>query len=217
MRRSYNGNTLAFQARAAGSIPARRSNNGTRMDDIDVLTFVQPKDLWIYDKFILSKYLGYRCGPAGTVPDNKDYHIVRPCVNFRMMSRGAEIVVIDDESQVPDGFFWCELFSGRHLTFDYRYGQQVLAAEGFRDDPRRLDRFSRWKKVTDQFQLPPALQEIADRYEWLNVEVIGDNIIEAHLRYNDDFSNHDSEEIVPVWKETFYESRCGDRVGFILK
>ena len=25
LRRSYNGNTLAFQARAAGSIPARRS------------------------------------------------------------------------------------------------------------------------------------------------------------------------------------------------
>lgn len=187
------------------------------MDDIDVLDFIQPQDLWIYDKFILSKSLGYDCGPAGTVPPRSGRYIVRPCVNFRMMSRGAGIVHIDHESQVPDGFFWCELFFGRHMTFDYNYGKQTLAVEGFRNNPERLDRFSRWKKISDTFDLPPSLQQVADRYEWFNVEVIGDKVIEAHLRYNDDFGGHNSEEIVPVWKEDFYESRCGDRIGFILK
>lgn len=187
------------------------------MDDIDILEFVQPQDLWIYDKFILSRYLGYDCGPAGTVPSKPGHYIVRPCVNFRMMSRGAEVIYIDHESQVPDGFFWCEIFSGRHLSFDYQFGQQKLAVEGFRDDPARLDRFSRWKKVPDRFELPSELLEVSLKYEWLNIEVIGDKIIEVHLRFNDDFRNHDSEEIVPIWKEQFYESRCGDRIGFILK
>jgi hypothetical protein len=187
------------------------------MDDTDVLKFILPEDLWLYDKFILAKQLGYKCGPSGTAPDIPGNYIVRPCVNFRMMSRGAKIVYIEDEADVPDGFFWCELFFGRHLSFDYNYGKQVLAVEGFRDDSGRLDRFSRWKKVSDTFSLPSKLKAIAERYEWLNVEVIGDKIIEAHLRYNDDFSNHDSDEIIPVWKEDFYESRCGDRIGFILK
>ena len=187
------------------------------MDDKDVLTFISPEDLWIYDKFILAKMLGYVCGPAGTMPEKKDYYIVRPCVNFRMMSRGAEIVYIDNENKVPDGYFWCEIFTGRHLSFDYNFGKQTLAVEGFRDDPKRLDRFSSWKKVNDTFALPPRLQAIANKYVWLNVEVIGNNVIEVHLRYNDDFSNHDSQEIIPVWKDNFYESRCGDRIGFILK
>ena len=48
-------------------------------------------------------------------------------------------------------------------------------------------------------------------------------IIEVHLRWNDDFSNHNSNVIYPVWKEytqpqpkntTWYPSPGGDRLGF---
>jgi hypothetical protein len=47
--------------------------------------------------------------------------------------------------------------------------------------------------------------------------MIDDKIIEVHLRYNDDFANHDSNEIIPIWKENFYDSPCGERIGFLLK
>jgi hypothetical protein len=108
------------------------------------------------------------------------------------------------------------MFRGRHLSFDYHYGQQVLAVEGFRKN-ERLDRFSRWEKVDDQYELPDILKPIALKYEWLNIETIGDRIIEVHLRYNDDFANHNANVIVPVWREEFYPSECGDRIGFILE
>jgi hypothetical protein len=188
------------------------------MNDSDVWEFIEAEDLWIYDKLILSKKLGYRCGPAGVSPDRLNQYIVRPCVNFRMMGRGATIMQLspEDHDKVADGYFWCEIFTGRHLSFDFEYGKQTLAVEGFKD-PQRLDRFYKWQKCTDVLKLPSFLVKISEKYRWLNVECIGGNIIEVHLRYNDDFSNHDSDVIYPVWKENFYESRCGDRIGFILE
>jgi hypothetical protein len=62
--------------------------------------------------------------------------------------------------------------------------------------------------------------------EWINVEYIGDKIIEIHLRYNDDFSNHDADEILPRWQGedieppvgwSWYESRSNDRLGFWIR
>lgn len=189
------------------------------MDDADFWHTTDPKDLWLFDKLILARKLGYICGPAGVAPPLPGVYIVRPCVNYRMMSRGAQFLFLtpDNHSAVPDGYFWCESFSGRHLSFDYHYGHQTLAVEGFRSDHQQLDRFCSWQKVADSYQLPPVLQSIAHRYQWLNIEVVGDNIIEAHLRFNDDFANHDASKIMPVWRDQFYSSACGDRLGFILQ
>jgi len=188
------------------------------ISDSGVIDNIDDNDLWIIDKFILSKRLGYTCGPAGVLPKEEGRYIVRPCVNIRMMSAGAKFVYLDTVNDViPDGFFWCEIFKGQHRSFDYNWGHQKLAAEGFRDDPERLDRFSCWCRIDYQFKLPPLIQEIADRYEWLNVETIGDKIIEIHFRYNDDFSNHDAHTIIPIWKEQFYHNPAGDRLGFLLK
>jgi hypothetical protein len=187
------------------------------INDCDVWKFIDGEDAWVYDKLILSKRLGYHCGPAGVAPETSGNYIVRPISNYRMMGRGSSIMHIDaGHDIIPDGYFWCDVFTGRHLTFDYHYGTQCLAAEGFKDSTR-TDRFSSWKKTADVFELPELLQSIAKKYEWLNVEVIDNNIVEVHLRYNDDFSGHDADEIIPIWKEDFYDSPCEDRLGFLLK
>jgi hypothetical protein len=92
------------------------------MDDKDFWNTTDPNDLWLFDKLILSKKLGYICGPAGVSPPKESVYIVRPCVNFRMMSAGAKFMKLspNEHSAVPDGYFWCEVFNGRHLSFDYR-------------------------------------------------------------------------------------------------
>ena len=190
------------------------------MNDVDVWNFIEPDDLWIYDKLILARKLGYRCGPAGTSPRSPGEYIVRPCVNFMMMGHGAKVEKIlqyRNGFDTPPGYFWCERFYGRHLSFDFHHGKQVLAVEGFREDPNRLDRFSKWQKCEDVLTLPDFLVTITKKYEWLNVECIGDKIIEVHLRYNDDFEGHSARTIIPIWKDNFYRSECGDRVGFILE
>jgi hypothetical protein len=187
------------------------------LNDIDFWITTDNDDLWLFDKLILSKKLGYTCGPAGLAPPIENNYIVRPITNIRMMGRNATIKYLTPiEYDIPDGYFWCEMFKGRHLSFDYHYGQQVLAVEGFRKN-ERLDRFSRWEKVDDQYELPGILKPIALKYEWLNVETIDNKVIEVHLRYNDDFANHNANVIVPIWKEDFYPSECGDRIGFILE
>lgn len=189
-----------------------------QMSDSDVWKFIDPSDLWIYDKLILSKKLGYICGPAGVPPPCKSIYVIRPCVNFRMMGRGARLEELspDDHDKVPDGYFWCEKFSGRHISIDYNWGDQVLAVEGHRDSVR-LDRFSYWEKVNYKFTLPPILQDVSIKYKWLNVEVIDNRVIEVHLRFNDDFKNHSGDIIIPIWKDEFYKSECEDRLGFIVK
>ena len=186
--------------------------------DCDVIDNIDVDNLWVIDKFILSKKLGYVCGPAGVLPKKEGKYIVRPCVNARMMAVGAKFMYLNTvDDIIPDGSFWCEIFKGRHRSFDYHWGDQVLSVEGFRDNPDKLDRFSHWKKIKEEFILPDFIQELANKNEWLNVETIGDNIIEVHFRYNDDFANHNSETIIPIWKENFYNSPAGDRIGFLLK
>lgn len=187
-----------------------------QIGDVDVFDSIFSDDLWCVDKLILSKKLGYKCGPAGIPPSVPGQYIVRPIINLKMMGVGATIKYLDSDS-IPDGYFWCEMFTGRHLSFDYHWGKQTLAVEGFRSDTNRLDRFSRWTRVVDMFVLPEVLQNVADRYAWFNVEVIGNKVIEVHFRYNDDFANHNANTIIPVWREEFYPSPAGDRLGFILK
>lgn len=186
------------------------------MNDCDVWKFIRDEDLWIYDKLVLAKRLGYLCGPAGVAPDQSNTYIVRPISNYRMMGRGSSFMHIESQQDIiPDGYFWCEVFTGRHLTFDYHFGTQTLAVEGFKNG-NRTDRFVSWKKVTDIFELPDLLKPIAEKYEWMNIEVIDNKIVEVHLRCNDDFLGHDSDEIFPIWKEDFFSSPCGDRLGFYL-
>jgi hypothetical protein len=193
------------------------------MNDSDVWKFVDADDLWIFDKLILSKKLGYDCGPAGVLPKREGRYIVRPCVNYRMMGVGAKFMHLNtNDDIIPDGHFWCEIFEGPHLSFDYHYGQQVLAVQGFRED-ENLSRFLFWKRVQQKFNIPPLFQSIAQKYEWLNIEVIGDKVIEVHLRENDDFKGHDGNIVVPIWTNDVIDvtkqihcEPCRDRIGFYV-
>ena len=48
------------------------------LDDDEVWDTANIEDLWVFDKLILAKKLGYQCGPAGGwTPESKNY-IIRP-------------------------------------------------------------------------------------------------------------------------------------------
>jgi len=198
------------------------------ISDRDVYDNCDPDWLWIYDKLIVARKQGILAAPAGIpVPESGEY-IIRPITNIRMMARGARRTWIQagDDEAVPDGFFWSEVLTGPHVSVDYHWGEQDLTVEGHRDDPYRLDRFSRWNRVDLDRPLPEILHGLEDRQEWINVEYIGDHVIEVHLRLNDDFANHEADEIWPVWPEssrdtpegcTWYASAAGERLGFWIK
>lgn len=198
------------------------------VSDRDVYDSCPVDWLWIYDKLIIARKQGVLAAPAGIpVPESGEY-IVRPITNIRMMGRGARRMWIQagDDEPVPDGYFWSEILTGPHISADYHWGEQSLTVEGFRDDSARLDRFSRWCRIEQDKPLPEILHGLEDHSEWINVEYIGDKVIEVHLRLNDDFANHDADEIWPVWPETarsqpdgtsWYASAAGERLGFWIK
>tara|TARA_R100001129_G_scaffold182163_1_gene162356 strand:+ start:107 stop:703 length:597 start_codon:yes stop_codon:yes gene_type:complete len=188
--------------------------------DRDVWPTLEWKYLWVYDKLILSKKLGYTCGPAGiSVPESAEY-VVRPITNLESMSVGARLQWLEPKDNIEPGYFWCEKFTGEHITVDYNYGEQSTTVKGY---PRegRLDRFDRWELIDRQIPFPKKLDDLHEK-EWVNIEMIGGNIIEVHFRYNDDFRNHNGKVIYPVWKDEelpqpegsmWYDSPCKDRLG----
>tara|TARA_B100001778_G_scaffold66497_1_gene52297 strand:+ start:237 stop:830 length:594 start_codon:yes stop_codon:yes gene_type:complete len=188
--------------------------------DPDVWPTLEWKHLWVYDKLILSKRLGYTCGPAGiSVPEPAEY-VVRPITNLESMSVGARLQWLEPKDNIEPGYFWCEKFTGEHITVDYNYGEQSTTVKGY---PRkgRLDRFDKWELIDRQIPFPKKLDDLHEK-EWVNIEMIGGNIIEVHFRYNDDFRNHNGKVIYPVWKDEelpqpegsmWYDSPCKDRLG----
>jgi len=160
---------------------------------------IDPDDIWVLDKLILSRKLGYTCGPVGLDVPKPGYYIVRPCVNMLGLGLGAQRVYIEESTvNLPVGHFWCEWFAGRHLSIDYHWGKQTLAVEGFKD----YDTFTHWKmwqRVEDIIPLPEILSEFATRHEYINCEYIDGKLIEVHLRRNEDF-NANVNTFIPVWE-----------------
>jgi hypothetical protein len=169
-------------------------------------------DLWLFDKLILSRKLGYKCGPAGIPVSTPGNYIVRPISNLKGMGIGASVRYIQDSTDhLPAGYFWCEIFAGRHISVDYNYGVPVLAVEGFREADDPLYRFSKWVKVGDLYHIPLEVS-VLRKFEHANIEFIGNKIIEVHLRGNPDFVYNNSIAI-PVWEDMAVEET--DTLRFI--
>lgn len=160
-----------------------------------------PDELWVMDKLILSRKLGYSCGPAGVPVDTPGEYMVRPCVNAMGLGLGAEKKYLETNTEhLEPGYFWCEFFSGRHLSVDYYYGEQTLCVEGFKSD-NTFTTWDRWVRVDDQIPLPSILEQFKHK-EWMNCEYIGGKLIEAHFRINPNFTLiPNMEEFIPVWIE----------------
>jgi len=154
-----------------------------------------------YNKLWLSETLGYLCGPADICIPKPGNYIVRPVINLLGMGLGAGIQHLNaGPASIPAGYFWCELFTGDHYTVDYARTdtgwQQTRAMQGFRNS-NSLTEFSRWvKNYHLEFELP-ALFDDLDGVENINVEFVGNKLIEVHLRPNPD---PDCSELVPVWQ-----------------
>jgi len=165
--------------------------------------YIEPCDLWIMDKLILARTMGYMAGPVGTAVPYPGEYIVRPCVNALGLGLGAQKLYLTPEQgtdHLPVGHFWCEWFEGDHYSIDYLFGEQILAVKGIKQD----DTFTQWdawiRDDSKRLPLPAELGETPFKYPWVNIEYIGGHIIEVHFRGNQDFTLiDDQQEFIPVW------------------
>lgn len=167
-----------------------------------------PVHKWIYDKLLLSHALGYKCGPMGIpVPSSRSY-IVKPITNVHGMGLGSTIHLDVPKDTViapyQPGYFWMELFMGRHVSVDYENGSPVLVLLGERE-LYNTKQFTRWSRLPTHLApiLPPTIQDICNHYSHFNAEFIGNRVIEVHCRVGGDswiFNDLTVDSIIPVWE-----------------
>lgn len=181
-------------------------------DDEDVDAWYRyPQYRQWFNKLYVADLFGYRCGPAGIPVPERGSYVVRPIYNLAGMGVGAKLVYITpaDLSLIPPGYFWVECFQGTHYSVDYVRGEhgftQLNCYTGV-NDPDDLSRFYHWKKSDYQFRLPKDIATID--VPRINIEAIGDKIIEVHLRNGFDHLMHYN-EMIPVFAKDPPKSLLG--------
>lgn len=147
-----------------------------------------------FNKLWLSDQLGYTCGPGCVDVPKPDHYMVRPVINLYGLGAGAEIKYLKDGYGVPPGYFWCEVFWGEHITIDLEWQGGWKPVRTMLGIKHSETKFAKWQRVERDVELPQLLDELAPVGK-INIEMIGGNLIEVHLRWNPD---PDHDEIIPV-------------------
>ena len=199
-----------------------RENNLTNTEWEQIL----PNDLWIYNKLQLSRALGYVCGPSGVDVPQSGYYIVRPSLNFNGMGRFSRIEWLKcSTDHLHPSEFWCEIFTGEHISVDFYKKQPKLIVKGYKNPKNPSYKWNCWLKIDKNINFPEILENLVGTYSVINCEFIGNQLIEVQIRQNLDFQWGNSIAI-PVWKNQnikilsgfrFVENEDYYRKGFLIK
>lgn len=160
----------------------------------DVLAYrLYPGHRWVYDKLEICETQGIEHAPHGIEPER--YPVFsKPIYNLRGMGTGVRIIesARDFERVQQPGHLWMEILEGEHVSTD------VIVVEGAPEWWRHTvgvemggGTFHYWTVLTEA---RPELEEYCGAWiasnlpEYtgaMNLETIGGRIIEAHLRFAD--------------------------------
>jgi hypothetical protein len=152
-----------------------------------------PAHRWIYDKLAVALSQNLDAGPHGVKPPGFPV-FSKPIVNLKGMGVGSRVLqtAADYERYYAPGHFWMTLLDGRHVSSDiavvdgeprwWRHATGKPAGEGTFDywtvhaepDADIETRCGAWTQ-----------KNLAGYTGMLNLETIGGTIIEAHLRFAD--------------------------------
>jgi len=152
-----------------------------------------PAHRWVYDKLAVALSQKLEAGPHGTPPPRFPV-FSKPIVNLKGMGVGSRVLhsQADYDRHSAPGHFWMTLLEGRHVSSDlavvdgvprwWRHVTGKPAGEGTFDywtihaEPEAdiEQRCGAWVR-----------RHLAGYTGMLNLETIGDTIIEVHLRFAD--------------------------------
>jgi hypothetical protein len=187
---------------------------------------IHQDDLWVYNKLQLSKKLGYLCGPCGVDVPIPNYYIVRPAINFNGMGRFSRIEWLElSTDHLHPSEFWCEIFTGDHISIDFYNKTSKLVVKGFKNPKNPSYMWNSWVKINKNVEFPEILNNLVGNYPVINCEFIGNNLIEVQFRENLDF-RWGNTIAIPVWKDKsikilsgfkFVKDKDYNRKGFLIK
>ncbi|WPL19632.1 hypothetical protein Thiowin_04769 [Thiorhodovibrio winogradskyi] len=171
---------------------------------------MNPSHRRVYDRLSLALAAGLRAAPCGLPP--ADYGIapqvilfVKPIINLAGMAKGARALRAD---QMPDepGSFWCEQLSGEQSSSDclVDQGEARWFAHTRASDARDGARPLYWEVGARMPHLEPILGGLVRHhlpgYSGLcNIELIGGQPVEMHLRGSNGFFDFYGPEFMPAW------------------
>lgn len=161
-------------------------------DDADSYR-LYPQYRWIFNKLLIAESQGLACGPHGIVPEHFPV-FSKPIYNLRGM--GMETRTFRDREEYlhgrDPGHMWMALLGGEHISTDVavvdgetRWWRHTIGK------PTDNGMFDYWTVLADR---KPELEAYCGAWVsrslkgytgMLNVETIGGRIIEAHLRFAD--------------------------------
>jgi len=195
-------------------------------DDADAYE-LYPQYRWIYNKLLIAESQGVRCAPHGMLPPEFPV-FSKPIYNMRGMGTGSRVMRSLEQwqrRQAP-GHMWMELFAGEHVSSD------VAVVDGVPQwwrhvvgKPLRGGTFDYWTVFAEH---RPELETYCG--DWLsgnlegytgmaNLETIGGRIIEAHLRFADQWPDLYGkgwiEAVVKLYAEGSWDfADAGRRTGY---
>jgi len=152
-----------------------------------------PKYRWIYDKLRIAESQGVACGPHG-VPPRRYPVFSKPVFNLKGMGVGSHAIAnaAELDRHYAPGHFWTELFEGEHVSTDCAVARGLAQwSRHATGKPFGEGMFDVW---TVHAERRPDLEAYLGAWigrhlpgytGMLNFETIGGRIIEAHLRFAD--------------------------------
>jgi hypothetical protein len=159
----------------------------------EVAWTTNPKYNWIYNKLDIAKSQNIPCGPIGTDPTEYPI-IVKPITNLAGGGTGAFVCHSKEQYKKAAnnaGYFWSRYNLGEHYSVDLILLNGIVQLDiTFIGEKLQLGMFDYWRLSKTPPNLLHKLKDwisknLANYTGCLNVEVIDNNIIEAHLRFGD--------------------------------
>lgn len=162
------------------------------VDDMDAWAW-NKEHRWIYDRLAVALSQKLPAGPHGAEPDAFPV-FSKPITNLKGMGIGSRIIQTraEYEKTYEAGHFWMPVLTGPHLSTDVAViDSKIVWARHAIGEPWRDGMFRFWKIMSEQ---DPSLLDTLTTWckcnlygysGMVNFETIGGTIIEAHLRFAD--------------------------------
>lgn len=152
-----------------------------------------PRWRWIYDKLAVALSQGLQAAPHGVMPPSFPV-FSKPIMNLRGMGTGSRVIenAADYKRALTPGHFWCTLLRGRHVSSDValvngeaRWWRHAVGAvtDGGTFDHWHIE--AGGDPAVEEWCGAWARKHLAGYTGMANFETIGGRIIEAHLRFAD--------------------------------
>jgi len=152
-----------------------------------------PRQRWIYDKLKVAEGQGLVCGPHGVMPERFPV-FSKPMTNLKGMGIGSRVIATleDYRHSYAPGHMWMELLSGPHVSTDCAVENgSIRWTRHATGTPWTGGMFKHWTVHADpdpglvRYLADWTARHMAGYSGMMNFETIGGRIIEAHLRFAD--------------------------------